>query len=109
MYNIPQTAFENALEENEVESETETEEKEIEIEGEDEFIPADTDEESEDQVLNNCLVFRLLVTFLLQDSESGQPEAIDLDSSFESSEGSDIEVISQNLFSFLSLFFFVGY
>ncbi|EEZ98340.1 protein MAK16 homolog [Tribolium castaneum] len=79
LYNIPQTAFEDALRENEVESETEETEKEMEIEGEDEgeFVPADTDDESENEV----------------DSDSGQPEAVDLDSSFESSDGSDIEDI----------------
>ncbi|XP_044258842.1 protein MAK16 homolog B [Tribolium madens] len=79
LYNIPQTAFEDALRENEVESETEETEKEVEMEGEDgsEFVPADTDEESENEV----------------ESDSGQPEEVDLDSSFESSEGSDIEDI----------------
>ncbi|RZC34643.1 MAK16 -like [Asbolus verrucosus] len=80
LYNIPQTAFDDALKENEVESEDEEIEKEMEIEGEDdgqEFIPADTDEESENEV----------------ESDSGQAEEVDIDSSFESSEESDIEDI----------------
>lgn len=49
MYNIPQTAFDDALQEKEVESESEIEEeKEMEIEGDGpEFIAADSDEESD--------------------------------------------------------------
>lgn len=51
MYNIPQTAFEDALNEKEVESESEVEEeKEMEIEGEydgPEYVAADSDEESD--------------------------------------------------------------
>jgi protein MAK16 len=79
LYNIPQAVFDDALRENEVESENEEIEKEMEIELEDngeEFIPADTDDESENE-----------------ESDSGQPEEVDLDSSFESSGESDIEDI----------------
>jgi len=92
LYNIPQIAFENALNEEEVESaeeeiESETEreqelEKEIEYDGP-EFVPADTDDEEiddEDDVMS-------------VDSDSGRPEKVDLDSSFESSDESDIEDI----------------
>ncbi|XP_030758202.1 protein MAK16 homolog [Sitophilus oryzae] len=78
LYNIPQTAFDEAQEENEVEDEEEEieMERELEMEGEDdavEYIAADSDDESD------------------LESNSGQPENVDLDSSFESSEGSDIE------------------
>lgn len=54
MYNIPQQAFDDALQEKEVESEGENEEMEEEIENEleidddgPEFVPADTDESEE--------------------------------------------------------------
>lgn len=61
MYNIPQAAFDDALKETEVESEEDEEEKEIEreeemetegnlIDMEKEFVPADTDDESENEV-----------------------------------------------------------
>ncbi|KAJ3665038.1 hypothetical protein Zmor_000554 [Zophobas morio] len=81
LYNIPQTAFDDALRENEVEEESEGEEveKEMEMETEDdgpEFVPADTDEESGNE-----------------ESDSGEVEEVDLDSSFESSEESDMEDI----------------
>ncbi|KAI4457951.1 maintenance of killer 16 mak16 protein-related [Holotrichia oblita] len=79
LYNIPQTAFDEALQEGEVEDENEEEvdeeveeEVEMEIENEREFVAADS--ESEDEF-----------------SDSGKPEAIDLDSSFETSDESDIE------------------
>lgn len=58
LYNIPQTAFDDALRENEVESETE--ELEREIEGEDggvQFVAADSDEESENEMVIS--VYRL--------------------------------------------------
>ncbi|KAJ8919188.1 hypothetical protein NQ315_012176 [Exocentrus adspersus] len=76
LYNIPQQAFEDALEEKEVESEHDEQEieQEIENEGEEpEFVVASSDEESDIE------------------SDSGNIEDVNLDSSFESSEGSDIE------------------
>ncbi|CAH0552078.1 unnamed protein product [Brassicogethes aeneus] len=84
LYNIPQTAFDDAVEEREIESESEAEEemeeeKEIEMENEDdgpEFVAADSDDDSD------------------LESDSGQPEEIDLSSSFETSDDSDIEEIS---------------
>jgi len=81
LYNIPQTAFDEAQEENEVEDEEEMEEEkelELEMEREDnciEYVAADSDDEND------------------IDSESGNPEDVDLDSSFESSDASDIEDI----------------
>lgn len=52
MYNIPQTAFEDALKEQEVESESDVEEeKELEMEQEGdgrEFVAAESDDESDD-------------------------------------------------------------
>lgn len=81
LYNIQQTAFDEAQEENEVEDEEELEEEkemEMEMETEDdgvEYVAADSDNESD------------------VDSDSGHVENEDLDSSFESSDGSDIEDI----------------
>lgn len=106
MYNIPQTAFEDALKEGEVESESEAEEeKEMELEGEDDgphFIAADSDESSdENEIMDlvNINKFNLLFIphneFIFQDSDSGDVEKVDLDSDFESSD-SDIEVSVQN-------------
>nr|CAI5830637.1 unnamed protein product [Callosobruchus analis]CAI5834443.1 unnamed protein product [Callosobruchus analis] len=75
LYNINEKAFNNALDENEIESEEEPE-KEYELETEHdngpEFVAADSDESDDDSV-------------------SGQPEEVDMDSSFESSDNSDIE------------------
>lgn len=58
MYNIPQQAFDDALEEKEVELESENEEMEEEIENEfeldynqPEFVPAETDESDEVSLL----------------------------------------------------------
>lgn len=54
LYNIPQTAFEDALKENEVESESEAEEeKEVEMDTENEtdgpeFVPAYSDDDSDE-------------------------------------------------------------
>ncbi|XP_060523622.1 protein MAK16 homolog [Cylas formicarius] len=73
LYNIPQTAFQEAEREDEVEEELEFER---ETEGDTQFIAADSDDESD------------------LDSDSGQLEHATLDSSFESSDGSDIEDIS---------------
>jgi hypothetical protein len=59
LYNIPQAVFDDALRENEVESENEEIEKEMEIELEDngeEFIPADTDDESENEVIIDDII-----------------------------------------------------
>lgn len=65
LYNIPQTAFEDALKEKEVESESEVEdEKEMEIEGEDdgpEFVAADSDEESD--VVSRCFLVYLFFSY----------------------------------------------
>ncbi|XP_066156551.1 protein MAK16 homolog [Euwallacea fornicatus] len=75
LYNIPKTAFEEAEEENEVENEEIEEEKEMETEDTRlEYVAADSEEDSD------------------LESNSGCPEEIDLDSSFES-DGSDIEDI----------------
>ncbi|XP_019874119.1 protein MAK16 homolog [Aethina tumida] len=84
LYNIPQTAFDDAVQEKEVESESEAEvevENEMEMEGDDdgpEFVAADSDDESE------------------AESESGLPEEVDLSSSFETSDESDMEDIDIN-------------
>ncbi|KAK9687159.1 Ribosomal L28e protein family [Popillia japonica] len=73
LYNIPQTAFDQALREEEVEDEEEAEEEvEMEMENENEFIAADSESENEF-------------------SDSGKPETVDVDSSFETSDESDIE------------------
>ncbi|XP_044729896.1 protein MAK16 homolog A [Chrysoperla carnea] len=88
LYNIPQTAFEDALKENEVESEMEDEDeveeekeiemdKEVEAELQKEFIEYNSDMDDDSDA----------------DSDSGQREKVDLDSSFES-ETSDIEDIA---------------
>lgn len=84
LYNIPQTAFEDALNENEIESEIEDEEemeeeKEMVLdkELEKEFIEYNSDMDDDSDA----------------DSDSGQREKVDLDSSFES-ETSDIEDIA---------------
>ncbi|CAG9765354.1 unnamed protein product [Ceutorhynchus assimilis] len=77
LYNIPKTAFDEAQEENEVEDEEEEIEDEKELEDEAdrlEYVAADSDESE-------------------AESDSGRPESVDLDSSFESSGGSDIEDI----------------
>jgi hypothetical protein len=97
LYNIPQAVFDDALRENEVESENEEIEKEMEIELEDngeEFIPADTDDESENEVIIDDIISKKIYffNFFFKESDSGQPEEVDLDSSFESSGESDIEV-----------------
>ncbi|XP_076250982.1 RNA-binding motif protein 13 [Rhynchophorus ferrugineus] len=79
LYNIPQTAFDEAQEENEIEDEEVESEKEMELEteGDDgvEYVAANSDDDSD------------------VESDSGQLETVDLDSSFESSDGSDIEDI----------------
>nr|CAH7746216.1 unnamed protein product [Callosobruchus chinensis] len=74
LYNINEKAFNDALDENEIESEEEPEvEYELETEHDGpEFVAADSDESDGDSV-------------------SGQPEEVSLDSSFESSDNSDIE------------------
>lgn len=70
LYNIPQSAFDNALNENEIESEVEEEEeyeREVEMEGEgDEYVMADSDDESIVRILlnyykpdKNCVFFFL--------------------------------------------------
>ncbi|XP_018324008.1 protein MAK16 homolog [Agrilus planipennis] len=85
-YNIPQIAFESALNEEEVENESEEEiEKEVETEREDgpEFIMASSDEEDD-----------LEAELMADDSDSGQLETVDKDSDFESSGDSDIEDIA---------------
>ncbi|CAG9833550.1 unnamed protein product [Diabrotica balteata] len=81
LYNISPQTFDEAEQERELESEEEVE-QEIEMENEmeeeldtPEFVAADSDDDSDIE------------------SESGNPEEVDLDSSFESSEGSDIEDI----------------
>ncbi|XP_022904237.1 protein MAK16 homolog [Onthophagus taurus] len=73
LYNIPQTAFDSALREDEVESEEEVErEEEFEVENDGpQFVAADSDSE---------------------ESDSGKPELTDLDSNFETDD-SDIEDI----------------
>ncbi|XP_019757409.1 protein MAK16 homolog isoform X1 [Dendroctonus ponderosae] len=97
LYNIPMTAFETAQEENEVEDEVEYQnemeiEEELENEGP-EFVAADSDDESDIVRLKILPQFLNLLSVFFQESDSGQPEDIDLDSSFESSDGSDIEDI----------------
>lgn len=80
LYNIPQTVFDEALQEGEVEEDEDIEE-ETEMETEDlqtnalnknRFVAADSESEEED-------------------SDSGKIEVFDLDSNFETSEESDIE------------------
>jgi hypothetical protein len=66
LYNIPQAVFDDALRENEVESENEEIEKEMEIELEDngeEFIPADTDDESENEVIIDDIITKKIYFF----------------------------------------------
>lgn len=86
LYNIPQNAFEAAINEEEVESEVEEEsEKIMEMEREDdgkEFIAAGSDESDFDMFEEDDEG---------EESDSGNKEEVDLDSSFESSDGSDIE------------------
>ncbi|KAK4883172.1 hypothetical protein RN001_006491 [Aquatica leii] len=80
LYNIPQMAFDNALNEEEIESEEENEiEKELELETEGpEYVAAETDDDDDSMSI---------------DSDSGARENVDLDSSFESDD-SDIEDVS---------------
>lgn len=75
LYNISLQTFEDAEQERELESEEEME-QEMENENVDtaEFVVAESDDEDSDT-----------------ESVSGVPEEVDLDSSFESSDGSDIE------------------
>lgn len=95
MYNIPEQAIDDAMQEKEVESGEEEEyeeelENELEMEdGGPEFVEAN---ESDTVILSTKLSNSTLIYFYFQESESGQKEAIDVDSSFESSEGSDVEV-----------------
>lgn len=98
LYNIPQSAFDNALNENEIESEDEEEyEREMEMEGDgDQYVMADSDDESIVSSLTG-LLFIAVKMYCFQDSDSGKPEDFDADSSFESSEGSDIEVIAYSM------------
>lgn len=92
-----------------MESENEEIEKEMEIELEDngeEFIPADTDDESENEVIIDDIISkknRYIFLFFFKESDSGQPEEVDLDSSFESSGESDIEVCLVLLFFYFLL------
>lgn len=64
LYNIPQTAFEDALKEGEVESESEVEEeKEVEFEEEGdgtEFVAADSDESSDEHETMELVCFKYL-------------------------------------------------
>lgn len=101
IYNFPQMAFTKALESEEVEEDVDEEqedeeeiEKEMEYEPdvqaeldmEDEFVEGN--DESEDEAMSE------------PESESGEREEVEVDSDFESSDGSDIEVIF-HCFTFL--------
>ncbi|XP_057652275.1 protein MAK16 homolog [Diorhabda carinulata] len=81
LYNISPQTFEDAEQERELESEEEIE-QELENENLDtaEFVVAESDDEDSDT-----------------ESVSGIPEEIDLDSSFESSDGSDIEDLTPSV------------
>ncbi|KAB0802771.1 hypothetical protein PPYR_04957 [Photinus pyralis] len=84
LYNIPQIAFDKALNEEEIESEEECEtEKELELEREMEDGPEYVAAESDDDLSDEDDAMSV-------DSESGKKEEVDLDSSFES-DTSDIE------------------
>ncbi|KAF5298589.1 hypothetical protein FQR65_LT09684 [Abscondita terminalis] len=85
LYNIPQMAFDSALNEEEIESEEENEtekELELETEGGPDYVAADTEDELSDDDDGSMSV----------DSDSGAHEQVQLDSSFESDD-SDIEDI----------------
>lgn len=94
IYNFPEMAFNKALETEEIEEDVDDEEQEDEeeiekemeyepdvqkeLEMEDEFVEGDDDSEDED--MSDA------------ESESGEKEDVEVDSDFESSDGSDIEV-----------------
>lgn len=107
IYNFPEMAFNKALESEEVEEDVEDEEQEDEeeiekemeyepdmqkeLDMEDEFVEGDDD--SEDEEMSEA------------ESESGGKEEVEVDSDFESSDGSDIEVNFQfSIFVFLLMF-----
>lgn len=97
IYNFPQMAFTKALESEEVEEDVDEEEQEDEeevekemeyepdvqkeLDMEDEFVEGEDDSEDED-----------MSEMSEAESESGEKEEVEVDSDFESSDGSDIEV-----------------
>ncbi|KAJ8983901.1 hypothetical protein NQ317_006705 [Molorchus minor] len=88
LYNIPQQAFDDALTEKEVESSEEEVEVEKETEGS-EFIAASSDEESDVVSSNKYTNMDQSFIQVNNESDSGIPQDVDLDSSFESD--SDLE------------------
>ncbi|XP_055843364.1 protein MAK16 homolog [Episyrphus balteatus] len=96
IYNFPQTAFNKALQAEDVDDEEEVEEeqeieKEMELDDDvvrelnmdEEFVEADSDDEEDDEDDDDDVED--------VDSDSGKKEEVELDSDFESSDGSDIE------------------
>lgn len=98
IYNFPQTAFNKALQAEDVDDEEDVEEeqeieKEMELDEDlerelnmnEEFVEADSDDEEEDEDEDEAEDDEDV------ESDSGQKEEVELDSDFESSDGSDIE------------------
>lgn len=130
IYNFPQTAFNNALEAEEVEEEERDEEEESEEENElememeedlekelekaEEFVEGDTDDEidSDDDNDDSDVAEESYDSESGVESISGEKEQVEVESDFESSEGSDIEVfihLKSLKFTYIFLFALIAY